>query len=358
MHRRTIRTGLTLTGLLALTVGLAPALAADTVSWEMPIAFSSSLPGLGMPAKYVSDRVAAMSDGAMQLNVHQPGDLVSPFKILGAVDSGKVAAGYTWLGYERQRIPAAPLFSGVPFGPKPWAFMAWYYQGPGHRLLQEVIANKGYNVHAELCGIVGPETAGWYSHPINSLEDYKGLKIRFGGLGGDVLRKLGADVSTIPASQLIEAIKSGRIQATEFSLPVIDRIIGLDKALKHNLFPGWHQPFAAQYLLVNDDRWRQLSDPQRAMLETVCTAATSRALAQSEYKEGKTLEAFRKEGVDIRTIPVSVLKQLKSVTEDILAREADQDADFKRVYASQRAFQKQYDSWERLGYLPPQLDEE
>ncbi|MBK1696816.1 TRAP transporter substrate-binding protein [Rhodovibrio salinarum] len=352
----------TAVGALALAGTMAGAAAApaqaDDIRWKMPIAFSSNLPGLGSPSQYVAEQLNAASGGSVQVRVYEPGKLVPAFDILEAVSDGKVAAGYTWIGYDQGKVPAVPLFAAVPFGLKPWAFAGWYYYGPGHEMLQEVYANKGFNVHAQLCGIIGPETAGWYSKPVKSLDDYKGMKIRFAGLGGKVLEKLGASVTMMPGGELFQALQTGTIDATEFSMPAIDQILGFNKVVKYNLFPGWHQPFTAQYMLINQEEWDATTDQQKALIETTCTAATMRGLAEGEYKNGKVLQGFREKGVNADQIPRSVLRELQQVTREVLEEEAADDEDFARVYESQRKFQETYQVWDKRAYLPADLGDE
>lgn len=339
-------------------VTLAPPQAgADTIRWKMPIAFASKLPGLGSPAPWVAEQLERASDGEVQVRVFEPGKLVPPFEILQAVSDGKVPAGYTWIGYDQGKVPAVPLFAAVPFGLKPWAYSAWYYFGGGQEMLQEVYANKGFNVHAQLCGIIGPETAGWYAKPITSLDDYKGMKIRFAGLGGKVLEKLGASVTMMPGGELFQALEKGTIDATEFSMPAIDQVLGFDQIVKNNLFPGWHQPFTAQYMLINGDEWGKTTDAQKALIESVCTAAVLRGLAEGEYKNGAVLAELQAKGINIGQIPIEILQQLKAVTDEVLAEEAAADPDFKRVLESQQEFEKTYSIWDQRAYLPAELSE-
>jgi TRAP-type mannitol/chloroaromatic compound transport system substrate-binding protein len=303
----------------------------------------------------VADTLTSASDGSVEVRVFEPGKLVPPFEILQAVSDGKVAAGYTWIGYDQGKVPAVPLFAAVPFGMKPWAFNAWYFFGGGHDMLQEVYANAGFNVHAQLCGIIGPETAGWYTKQITSLDDYKGLKIRFAGLGGKVLEKLGASVTVLPSGELFQALEKGTIDATEFSMPAIDQVLGFDQVAKFNLFPGWHQPFTAQYMLINKDEWEKATESQKALVEAVCTAAVTRALAEGEYLNGAVLEGFQEKGVQAEQIPPEVLAELKVVTDEVLAEEAANNEDFKRVYDSQKAFMESYKVWDSRAYLSPDL---
>lgn len=328
---------------------------AKDLRWKMPIAFATKLPGLGSPAAYVAEKLNVASDGSIKIKIFEPKTLVPPFEILQAVSDGKVAAGYTWIGYDQGKVPAVPLFAAVPFGLKPPAFAGWYYYGGGHEMLQEVYANKGFNVHAQLCGIIGPETAGWYKKPLEGLDDYKGMKIRFAGLGGKVLEKLGASVTMMPGGELFQALEKGTIDATEFSMPAIDEILGFNQIVKNNLFPGWHQPFTASYMLINGDEWKSASPAQQALVETACTAGVLQGLAEGEYKNGAILSKLASEGVNIGQIPMPILKQLKAITEEVLAEQSAADADFKRVLESQQAFQKDYVIWDERAYLSTEL---
>ena len=328
---------------------------AEDLRWKMPVAFATKLPGLGSPAAWVAEKVNTASEGSIKIKVYEPKKLVPPFEILQSVSDGKVSAGYTWIGYDQGKVPAVPLFAAVPFGLKPPAYAGWYFYGGGHEMLQKVYTNKGFNVHAQLCGIIGPETAGWYKEPITSLEDYKGMKIRFAGLGGKVLEKLGASVTMLPAGELFQALEKGTIDATEFSMPAIDQILGFNQIVKNNLFPGWHQPFTAQYMLVNGDEWKAASAAQQALVETACTAGTLMGLAEGEYKNGAVLTKLKKEGINVGKIPMPILKQLKEVTNQVLAEQAAADADFKMVLESQQAFQKDYVIWDENAYLPTEL---
>jgi len=184
------------------------------------------------------------------------------------------------------------------------------------------------------------------------------MKIRFLGLGGKILEKLGASVTMMPGGELFQALQTGTIDSTEFSMPAIDQILGFNKVVKYNLFPGWHQPFTAQYMLINKDEWNAATDQQKALIETTCTAATLMGLTEGEFKNGKVLQGFREKGVQADQIPRDILVELKEVTEEVLKEEAENDPDFKRVYESQREFQETYKVWDKRAYLPADLGEE
>mgnify|MGYP003658778248 CR=1 FL=1 len=86
-----------------------------------------------------------------------------------------------------------------------------------------------------------------------------------------------------------------------------------------------------------------------------CTAATTRGLAEGEYKNGKVLAEFQDKGVQADQIPRDVLLKLKEVTQEVLEEEASKDADFKRVYESQQEFMESYKVWDTRAYVPADL---
>ncbi|MGF1641092.1 MAG: TRAP transporter substrate-binding protein [Rhodospirillales bacterium] len=229
-----------------------PADAQEKVQWRVPIGFASTLPALGDNAPWVAEQLEAASGGNIRLRIEEPGKIVPAFQIMEAVKDKKVPAGYTWVGYDQGKIPALPLIAAVPFGMEPWEFNAWWYYGGGQQLGEELYAP--HNIHPILCGIISPETAGWFKFEIQSLDDVKGLKIRFAGLGGRVMEKLGASVTMIPGGEIFQALEKGTIDASEFSLPEVDEKLGFHQVVKNNYFPGWHQPFTSLHLIVKQGR--------------------------------------------------------------------------------------------------------
>lgn len=320
--------------------------------WRAPSAFPTALPILGEHMHRVSAQIRNATHGRLNVEVFDPGKLVPAFGITPAVRDGKVEAGFTSLIYDMGRIPASPLLAAVPFGMEPGAFAAWWYEGGGQQLAETTYAAHG--VHPVLCGLIGPETAGWFRRAVRSTEDFVGLKIRFSGLGGRVLQALGASVTVLPAGEIYPALEKGAIDATEFSLPEIDQRIGFHRIVRYNLFPGWHQTFSAFHLLVNRARWAELDDSARTGVEMACTAGVTRMLARAEATQGAFIERFRASGGTAMRLPAPLLAELRATTTRVLETEAANDDRFARVLASQRAFSAQYRTWRHLGYLTPQ----
>lgn len=320
------------------------------ISWRMPVSFQSTMPVLGDNPIYVADQIRKSSGGQIDISIYEPGEIVPAFSITDAVRDHKVPLGYTWLGYDQGKVPASPLLGAVPFGMEPWEFAAWWYEGGGRELGQALYHKQGS--HILLCGMTGPETAGWFREPVRSLADVNGLKIRFAGLGGKVIERAGASVTMLPGGEIFQALEKGAIDATEFALPIVDQALGFNRIARYNYYPGWHQPGTFSHVAVNQAVWNDLSSADQALLETACTAGAMRNLAKSEATQGAIIAGFPELGVSAETLPMDLLRELERITDIIMAEEAAKDADFAEIYASQRAFRENYSHWKSRAYLP------
>ncbi len=324
--------------------------AVDKIRWAVPMAFGSNLTALGDTMPWVANVLDKMSGGAIKLTVQEPGKMIPALAVFDNVSTGKVEAGYTWMGYEIGKLPASALFGATPFGLEPDEYIAWYYFGGGDKLVKELY--EPHNVVPIFCGTIGPEAAGWFRFEIKNVEQLKGLKFRAAGLGGKVAQKVGMSVTLLPGGELFQALEKGVLDGTEFSLPTVDEQLGFYKVAKFYHLPGWHQPSTSQYLYVHKKAWDSLKPGTQAMIETACTAGVTMSIAKAEALQGPAIERFQKEGVKAVRLPNDVLKAFQKATDEVMAEESAANPMFKKVYDSQKAFQKQHKIWKELGYLP------
>ncbi|WP_343565307.1 TRAP transporter substrate-binding protein [Kiloniella sp. b19] len=344
-----------LLGLVAAAAILtAPAVhAADKLLLKTPIAFATALPGLGSPMPRLAEQLDLMSGGTLKMKIYEPGKLVPPFEVLDSVSSGKINSGYTTAGYWAGKIPAAPLFSAVPFGPEAGEYMAWLYYGNGLKLYQEMYDQAGFNVKVLPCAVTAPETSGWFAKEINSPEDLKGLKMRFFGLGGKVMEKLGVATSLLPGGEIFPALEKGAIDASEFSMPAVDTRLGFYKLVKYNYFPGWHQQATVYEVLINKDVWNGASAQHKAILENACKASMADSFAEGEAIQHAVMqENVAKHGVKIKKWSQEMLDTYKATWEEVAKEEAAKDPFFAKVYADLKTFRDGYQIWKDNAFLP------
>jgi TRAP-type mannitol/chloroaromatic compound transport system substrate-binding protein len=328
--------------------------AQKTITMKIPSAYATALPNLGTTIMFVEKVLNLASEGAINVKVYEPDKLIGTFEILDAVSRGKVVAGYASPGFWAGKLPAAPLFASIPFGPESPEYLAWFRHGNGQKYYQEMYDNAGYNVKPIICGMLPPETSGWFRKPINSVADLKGLNMRFFGFGGTVMQKLGVSVSLLGASEIFPALEKGVIDATEFSMPAIDARLGFYKVAKYNYFPGWHQQGTTLELLVNKDFYNKtLNEGQRCLLETACLASIAASIAEGEalqYAEMK--KNVEERGVEIKRWSPEMMATFKKTWEAIAEENAKNDPFFKKVYSDLSQFRSNYDIWEANAFLP------
>ena len=348
-------------GVFVLAPGPAPApeQAADTdaasggveaapVRWKMASAYPSELVQSGTRCRYLERRIAAASGGQIELKLFEPGALVPPLEIFDAVSSGAIDAGCSTPGFWAGKVPALQVFSAVPFGPRHGEFLAWVYFGGGEQIFQELYAR--HNIHALHCGLVTPEASGWFRHEITSLEDLKGLKMRFFGLGAKVMEKLGVSTQLIAAGDIFPALELGTIDAAEYSTPAADLMLGLYQIAKHYYFPGWHQPATLGELLINADRWTTLTPAQQSLIEMACSDNIRRGIAEGEAIQVAALEELQRHGVVLHRWPPEILDALREAWLQVLAEQTAADADFARAWNSLQEFREDYEPWNDLAY--------
>jgi TRAP-type mannitol/chloroaromatic compound transport system substrate-binding protein len=316
-------------------------------------AYAKVLPVIGDGLVWWAEQVKEASDGQIVFKIYEPGKLVAPFEILDAVSGGKVDAGFAGAGFFAGKIPAAPIFSSIPYGPEADEYLAWMFYGNGLKLDQEMYDQAGYNVKVIPTIMLVPETSGWFSKPIESVKDLKGLKMRFYGYGGQAMQKLDVSVSLMPPAELFPALEKGVLDATEFSIPTLDERLGLHKIVKYNYFPGWHQQATICDLYINKDRWNSLSKSQQKLIEITSMASLMNSIAQGEATQAKAIrENVEKRDVKNMYWSEDMLEAFRKAWEEVAEEMAAKDPFFRKAYEDLQAFRKEYATWRALGFLP------
>ena len=339
MDRRSILKHTGLAGVLA--AGIAPAVHAQAaIRWRLTSSFPKALDTIHGAADVFAKKVGEMTGGKFQVTVHAPGELVPAFGVVDAVQAGTVEAGHTAPYYYFGKDDTFAMGTAIPFGLNSRQLTSWYYEGNGLKLFREFY--NQYNIVNFPGGNTGAQMGGWFRKEVKTVADLKGLKFRVGGFAGKVVERIGGVPQNIPGGEIYQALERKTIDATEFSQPAIDKMLGLDQIIKNYIMPGWHQTLTTSHLLVNQDVWDKLEPQSRALIEMGCESATLKGFAESEWAQPFALAAYQQEGVKPQVLPAPVLQELQKVTNEVLDEMAGQDPMFKRVLTSQRTFMTQH----------------
>jgi TRAP-type mannitol/chloroaromatic compound transport system substrate-binding protein len=309
---------------------------AQTFNWKMVTSWPKNFPGVGVSAERFAKLVDEMSNGRLKVKVYAAGELVPALEVFDAVSRGTAEMGHSAPYYWRGKVPAAQFFCAVPFGPNAQEMNAWLHRGGGIELWEEVY--KPFGVLPMACGNTGVQTAGWFNKEINSVDDFKGLKMRTPGLGGEVLTKMGGTVVNLPAGEIFTAMQTGAIDATEWIGPYNDLALGLHKAAKYYYTPGWQEPSVLFELDINIKAWETLPADLQAIVRAAARDVNGDMLDDYNAKNMEAMEQFKAEGVDVRRLPDEVLARLKEVAAEVVDASAAADPVSSKVWEQQKVY--------------------
>jgi TRAP-type mannitol/chloroaromatic compound transport system substrate-binding protein len=331
-----------------LGVVAAPALAqSDKRRWRMVTSWPKRLPGPGMSAERVAERIGSLSGGRLEITVSAAGEVVPAFEVLDAVGSDVAEMGHTASFYWQGKEPAAAFFTTVPFGLLPNEHVAWIYAGGGQELWDGLYAPFG--VKPFMAGNTGVCMGGWFRREIKSRDDVKGLKIRSLGLGGEVYRRLGAIPQTTSPGEILVALQSGVLDAAEFVGPGSDIALGLYRFAPFYYGPGFNKPNGTGECIVSLKAWQTLDDELKAIVADACAVEANYALAEMERLNIEALATLTaRDNAQLRSFPADFVAVARTTATGVLAEVAGKSRSAQKVHDSYMAFRDKVGAWSRI----------
>jgi TRAP-type mannitol/chloroaromatic compound transport system substrate-binding protein len=325
-----------------------PAIArANTVQWRMVTSWPKRLPGPGMSAERVADRIRKLSGGAIDITVYAAGEIVPAFEVLGAVGGGVAELGHTAAFYWQGKMPAAAFYTTVPFGLTPGEHVSWVDAGGGQALWDRLYAPFG--VKPFMAGNTGVCMGGWFRREIASLAELRGLKLRSLGLGGEIYRRLGATPQTTAPGEILGSLQSGVLDAAEFVGPGTDIALGLYRVAPFYYYPGFNKPNGTGECIVSLKLWQTLDATQKAIVAHACATEANYALAEMERLNAEALGVLTAQhGVKLRAFPADLVNAARSQSVDVLGELAQHDDVSRKIHASYLAFRDRTAKWSAI----------
>jgi TRAP-type mannitol/chloroaromatic compound transport system substrate-binding protein len=322
----------------------APAISQGIREFKMATSWPKGLPGLSSSAERIGQAITAQTGKRIQVSVFAAGELVKPFEVFDAVSSGVVDMYHSAEYYWERRSPAFNFFAAVPFGFTADEMAAWIHFGGGQELWDELSAN--YNIKPLLSTNTGVQMGGWFTKEVTGPESYAGLKYRMPGLGGEVLRRRGATVVTLGGGEIVPALRSGAIDASEWVGPWNDMHLGLHKVSKFYYYPGFHEPGTGVATAINKTRWDSLTAEDRNIITTVANAEYTYSLAEFNTNNAKSLqELSHDKNIEIRKFDDSLLQTLGKASGEVMAEVGSKDPLTRRIYQSYIEFRSRCTPW-------------
>ncbi|KVX01114.1 TRAP transporter substrate-binding protein [Shewanella frigidimarina] len=312
----------------------------QVIEWRLATSWPKNLPGLGMAPERFAQLVEQMSNGRLVITVYGAGELMPALSVFDGVSNGTIEMAHSASYYWKGKAPAAQFFSSIPFGLNAQQMNAWLHYGGGMELWEEVY--QPFGVLPLAGGNTGMQMGGWFNKIIASPEDFKGLKMRLPGLGGEVLKKLGGvPVDALAGRELYGALQTGAIDAAEWVGPYNDLSLGLHQVAKYYYYPGWHEPGSTMEFLINQQAFSTLPNDLKMIVKVAARAINQDML--DDYTQGHIVAMdvlLNEHNVQVKLFPNTVIRALKYARDDVLNSEAAKDPLFNKVLESYMANEK------------------
>jgi TRAP-type mannitol/chloroaromatic compound transport system substrate-binding protein len=325
-------------------------IAQPRIQWRLSTAWPPQLDMLQGSAQRLAQVVEEMSGGRFRIEVYPGGQIMKPFECFDATSKSTIeafmAAAYYWTDKE----PAVEWFTTVPFGIDPDGMAVWYYHGDGLKLWEETYAP--FNLVPRLGPGFAPQMGGWFRKKINTIADYKGLKMRMGtGLGGRVIARAGGTAILTPAAEIYSAFERGVIDAAEWVGPHDDLKLGLQNAARYYYFPGWHEPGTVGEFVFNKKAYEALPADLRRILDLATAATQVHGFMDYQAKNVIATDRLRTEfkgKVELVQFPPPVLRELKKMATEVIREQSEKSPMARKVRASYSKFQAMLGPWDHI----------
>ncbi|UWP98518.1 TRAP transporter substrate-binding protein [Aliiroseovarius crassostreae] len=318
----------------AATALAAPAIAQDVRQWKMVTAWPKNLPGPGVAAQMLADRITTLSGGRIEVKLFAAGELVPGRGVFDAVSEGTAELYHAVPAYWGSKSKGILLFGSQPFGLRADEQVGWMYHGGGQALYDEMYGRFG--IKPFLCGNSGPQWGGWFRDEIQSAQDLKGLKFRTTGLASEMVSKLGMAAEAMSGPAMFQALQTGALDAGEFIGPWTDSALGYYQVAKNYYWPGVGEPSSAEECGVNQDKFNELPDDLKQVVQLACESLYNPVWTEYTTKHALALKKLVEEhGVQVRMFPEDVITAMgKAAAEVIDDLRQDEDELVRRITES------------------------
>ena len=310
----------------------APAVAQDVRQWTMVTAWPKNLPGPGVAAQMLADRITTLSGGRIEVRLYAAGELVPGPGVFDAVAEGTADLYHAVPAYWGSKSKGILLFGSQPFGLRADEQVGWLTHGGGQALYDEMYARFGLKPF--LCGNSGPQWQGWFRGEIATADDLRGLKFRTTGLASEMCSKLGMAVQAMGGGDMFQALQSGALDAGEFIGPWTDSALGFHQVAKNYYWPGVGEPSSAEECAINMARYDELPDDLKEVVRVACSSLYNDVWTEYTTNHAQALQQLvAEQGVQVRKLPDDVIEAMGEAGEEVIAELREDDDELVRRIA-------------------------
>lgn len=313
------------------------------ITWRLPSTYPRSLDTVYGVTEIFANRVRELTNGKFIIRTYPAGEIVPGFQVLDAVSAGTVEIGHTASYFYHGKDPTFAFDAAIPFGLNSRQQNAWFFEAGGRELFHNFL--KPYGVINFPLGNTGVQMGGWFRKEVNSIKDFKGLKMRVPGFAGKVMQKLGVVPQQITPGDIFIALEKGAIDAAEFIGPHDDEKLGLYKVAPYYYTPAWWEVNATACIYINLKAWESLPPAYKAAIEAASYEAHTLMQAKYDALNPKALARLIKNGTRVRSFNKEIMDAFFDANEEMLKEEAAKNSNFRKIYEPWYKFRKEQWTW-------------
>lgn len=277
----------------------------------------------GVIATQIAEELEKVTNGRLKVEIYPPGGLCQTSDMVTLLSDGAFEMGVSFGNTYSGMIPEGDLEAGLPFA---WesadeVYDAFENRGLGD-LIREAYDEYGINWY-------------WIAHEpnyntltnfkVDSLDDYKGKKIRALGVWASYYQKLGASPTNVSGPEVYQALQLGTIDGAHYGWSSL-KDNNLSEVVDYAIEPS--AAFISMAILVNQDALAALPEDLRVVVDETCRMASMGFISNTHVVSTKAAveEAFESGEVTPITLSDSDVETCRKYAVEVwdeLAKKSD-----------------------------------
>ncbi|MCH8503250.1 MAG: TRAP transporter substrate-binding protein DctP [Ectothiorhodospiraceae bacterium] len=301
----------------------APATASDNnevIKWRLQAHLPTGSGSWQDSVVAMRDKLAERTDGRLQIELHSAGSLLDATEIFPAVRRGVIEMGYTSPAYVMDYIPTAGLAFAVPGAfTEVWeAVYFWKHLGFEELIREEAAEHNIYYFTEKLY-----PTEMVLREPVESLREFRGLRIRSAGLLQRLISDVGAATSFIPGTEVYQSLSTGVVNGAHWGAAQEANALRLYEVAKYHVRPALGIGGVEAFIL-NDRAMEALPEDIRQIVHDTMEEHFWARTNQYQYQEVEMLKKLAEtQGVTVIELPEEIQERMWEVGRELRAREAE-----------------------------------
>jgi len=233
---------------------------------------------------------------------------------------------------------AAGLFHQRVGGLTAVQLMMWTLVGGGNEFAARMYEEKLDVHYVGAAEISPPEIFAHSKVPLETLDDFIGLKMRAIGESGEVMLEAGAAAVYMPGGEIYEACARGVIDAFEYSPPSVNWPMGFHEVAEYLYLSPVRAPTMGYGFWVNKDSWDKITPDLQQIVEMAVRAELQRYHAELVVADAEALDKYVAYGTKVLPLPDEIVAHIVEVADEHYGKKAAADPFYAEIIESQNKF--------------------